>query len=287
MLKNLAFLAVGLIVLLVAALVVVSFYIDSIARTAIERGATYALGVETTLASADVGITSGKFSMAGLNVDNPSGFNTDHFLDLGEAGVQVSLGSLRSETVRLPVLRFDSLDVNIERKSGSTNVQGIMNNLKRFESTDESTKESKGGGKKFIIDEIDIRNVAIHVDALPMGGELSRINLPIEQIQLKNVGSDTKGGVLLSDLAGIIVKAIMAAAVEQGGDLIPQLLVVHKLAGFVYGEHQHREQIAGVGDFAVNGRFPPFSNNLLHHLVKCCRRSVAQAIVGGGHPVGQ
>ncbi len=224
--KKLAFIALTLVVLLLAAVVLVSVYIDSIARSAIERGSTYALGVDTTLSSADVQLTSGRFTMGGLMITNPGGFNTDHFLKLNDAGVEVTLGSLRSETVNLPVLRFEGLDVNIERRNGSTNVQSILNNLKRFESTDETTKEDKGGGKKFIIEEVDIQNVSIHVDAaLPLGGESTRVDLPIDRIQLKNVGSDSDGGVLLSELSSIIVKAIMAAAIEQGGDLIPAELL--------------------------------------------------------------
>ena len=85
--------AVILIVLVVIVVGAAFFYVDSIAKGAIERGATYALGVNTTLGSADVGLLSGEFSMSGLDVDNPEGFVEAHFLRLGTGYVSVSLGA--------------------------------------------------------------------------------------------------------------------------------------------------------------------------------------------------
>ena len=74
--KKLIKLVAVLLILLVLATVAVALYIDTIAKTAIERGATYALGVETTLGSADVGLLSGTFSMGDLTVANPAGFES-------------------------------------------------------------------------------------------------------------------------------------------------------------------------------------------------------------------
>jgi hypothetical protein len=51
------------------------------------------------------------------------------------------------------------------------------------------------------------------------------VTIPIDKIELKDVGQTGQGvggsGVTMSQLSGIIVKAVLAAAAEKGGGLIP------------------------------------------------------------------
>ena len=75
-------------VLLVLVLVVVIvaagglFYLDRVVGASIERGGSYALGVDTELRSVRLGLLSGEFSLSGLTVANPPGFETPHFFRL-------------------------------------------------------------------------------------------------------------------------------------------------------------------------------------------------------------
>ena len=218
--KKLIKLVVVLLLLLVVLLVAAFFYIDTIAKTAIERGSTYALGVPTTLKSADIKVFSGQFGMAGLNVSNPQGFKTSHFMTLGNGGVAVSLPSLREEVITLPYLKLDAIDLNLEKTDGKSNYQVILDNLKKLEgeSKEPAPGKKEEEGKRFILKEVAITNVNVHVNR---GGIIDKIDIPIAEIKLKDVGSDTGKGVLLKDLAGIIVKAVFAAAVQVGGNVIP------------------------------------------------------------------
>jgi len=103
------------ILLLIIAVAAGALLINSIARKGIESGSTYALGVPTTLESAKVGLTSGEFSMSGLNVANPAGaFTSPEFLSMGEGSVAVSLGTLRSALVELPTLTLSDISMNLE-----------------------------------------------------------------------------------------------------------------------------------------------------------------------------
>jgi uncharacterized protein involved in outer membrane biogenesis len=210
---------VVLLVLVIGALVAAFFYINTIAKTAIEHGSTYALGVPTTLNSADIKVLRGEFGMNGLNVANPPGFATSHFLTLNDGGVAVSLGTLREEVITLPYFRLDGVDLNLEKKDGKSNYQVILDNLKKLEgeSKDPAPKTDEEG-KRFILTEVSITNVNVHVN---QGGIIGKIDIPIDEIKLQNVGSETGKGVLLKDLAGVIVKALMAAAVQVGGNVIP------------------------------------------------------------------
>ena len=148
---------------IVAGLVAVSifaflFYIDGIARTAIERGATYALGVDTTLDSARIGLVSGSFRLAGLEVANPPGFEDPRFLNLGEARLELERSSLRDPTVIVPLFAIDGIEVDLDKQRGKANYDVILDNLARFESEEaepEPAPEADAGpGKRFIIQEV-------------------------------------------------------------------------------------------------------------------------------------
>lgn len=214
-------LKLGLVVvlILVVAIAAGAFYIDSIARQGIEGGSTYALGVPTSLDKADVGLLSGEFSMAGFNVANPEGFTSPHFLALSAGSVSVSLGSLRQEVVELPTLILSGISMNLERAGDKSNYKVILENLKRFESGGgPPDKKPEEGGKKFVIRNLEIRDVNVHVNLIPAGGELTKVDVPIDLIQLKDVGSGGES-VRMSDLAGVILKTIMTVAVQKGGQL--------------------------------------------------------------------
>lgn len=217
-------LKLGLVVvlILVVAIAAGAFYIDSIARQGIEGGSTYALGVPTSLDKADVGLLSGEFSMSGLNVSNPEGFTSPHFLALEDGAVAISLGTLREDVVELPTLTLSGISMNLERAGDKSNYKVILENLKRFESGGGGPADKPGEptepGKKFVIRNLEIRDVNVHVNLIPAGGELTKVDVPIDLIQLKDVGSGSES-VRMSDLAGVILKTIMTVAVQKGGQL--------------------------------------------------------------------
>lgn len=207
----------SLLVLVIVGLIVAAVFIDSIARKGVEAGSSYALGVPTTLDKASVGILSGQFSMNGLRVDNPKGYN-GKFMDLGKGAVAVSLGSLASDTVVVPKFELADLRVDLERNSGGSNYDVILGNLKKLDKG-EKPKDQSAPQKKFKIGEISITNVNVHLD---LGGPsgLTKVDVPIHEIKLTNVGSDGSG-VDIAKLTSIVLEAVLKAAVEKGGALIP------------------------------------------------------------------
>lgn len=209
----------ALIVLLVVFVIAVFVYIDTIAKTAIQSGAQYALGVEVTLGSADVGLLSGEFAMQDFNIANPAGFQSPHFLHLENGNTQITLSSLRENTVVLPTLTLTGIDMHLEKKGDKSNYDVIFENLSRFNSEDKPQEEAEG--KKFIIREVLLKDIVVHVEVeLLLSGE-TKLDLPIDEIRLENVGSDSDGGVLLSELTSVLMKQLMLEIVKRGGGLIP------------------------------------------------------------------
>jgi hypothetical protein len=226
----------GLVVLLVVVAVAILFAIDAVAKGAVERGATYALGVETTLGSADVGIRRGEFGMEGLRVANPEGFTSDHFLTLGSGEVAVSLGTLRQETVELTRLMLSTIDLRLEKSAAGSNYGVIIDHLKglRSESQDDSAPDSDSG-KLFVIREVLISDVNVEVELAPGGAALTRVQVPIDEVRLTDVGTGggTKRGVRLSELTEVIVQALLSAVASNAADFPADL--VNDLGGSLQG----------------------------------------------------
>ncbi len=239
MIKKLAILAGALVVVLVAIVAIVFMSIDAIAKVAIERGSTYALGVQTTLRSADVGILSGEFALSGLDVANPEGFESDHFLQLDKGYLAVSLGSLRQDIVEVPTLALTGIDVNLEKRGGKANYKIITDNLKRFESGDTgddgAQADGGGAGKKFVVREIIIRDVNVKVDIA-----MTRMEVPIEEIRMTDIGSES---MTTAELTDRVVKMILAAIVKNGAHLPADL--VNDLGGAL-------AELGGLGDMTVS-----------------------------------
>jgi hypothetical protein len=211
---------IGLIVLVV---LVAFLMIDSIAKTGIEKGSSYALGVPTTLNSADVQIFGGEFAMNGLTVSNPEGFSTPHFLALGDGGVSVDLATLTGDVVTLPTLTLNTISVYLQRQDGKTNYGAIMENLEKFESGDPPADQPKPeGGKKFVIDRVLITDVTVNIDLAPVPGglsELTKMEVKVPEIELTGLGKGEAKPMELADVAATIVKAILAAVAENAGQL--------------------------------------------------------------------
>jgi hypothetical protein len=148
---------------------------------------------------------------------------------MGEGNVAVSIPSLTKDTITVPTLVLDNINVNLQRKDGSANYQVILDHLKQLGGAQKpQPAPSESGGKKLIINDLSIRHVTVHADLGAPGplGQLATVTVPIDEIKLTNVGKGTGSGVggsgvTLSQLSSFIVQAVLGAAAEKGADLGP------------------------------------------------------------------
>ncbi|CAN5831783.1 hypothetical protein BH11PLA1_BH11PLA1_01610 [soil metagenome] len=237
LIKILVALAAVVVLLLVAAVVIVYLSINAIAKSAVEKGGSYALGVPTTVSSVSVGLLSGNFTLNTLQVANPPGFTEPAFLTLGKGAVSADLSTLTSQTVVIPEFLLDDITLDLEKNAGGANYGVIVDNLKRVSGGD-ATKPAQPDpdAKKFVINLLRIRNIKVKATLVnapgALGGVINKaaaVNVALEEIQLKDVGKTGTGvggtGVTSEQLSAIIVQAVMAAVAEKSGGLIdPSIL---------------------------------------------------------------
>ena len=210
------------VLLFVVLLFVGMFFADSLAEAGIEAAGAQALGVKTAVEACDVGFLSGTFAMRGLRVANPEGFGDAAFLALADASVAVSGWTLMSDTIELPSLTLNGIRVNLVHGVGGSNYGALMKNLEKFQGSGSPPGSAAPGsagtaadasdeeGKRFVIRRLLVEDVVVNV--VPLKELFTEVSIPIDRIELKDVGSDSEKGVLLADVAGIVVEAILSRA---------------------------------------------------------------------------
>ena len=214
--KLLVRLVLAVVVLVVVAGVVGYLWLDTIAKEAVQRGGTYAMGVDTTVDKVSLRPFAGQLQMQGLKVANPKGFSGVHLMQTGTFELEMVPSSLMDKTILLKKFELDGLDMYIDQQMPRSNISVIMDNLKKL--GDEKPKDQKPSeGKNYRVDLITIRNVVAQVKVL-VGPELT---IKIPEIQLKNVTGDNAAGVALPVLVARILPAIVAAVLESGKGVLP------------------------------------------------------------------
>lgn len=204
-----------LVVILIVALFAVGYFADDLAQKGIEAGGSEALGVDTTVDSCDIGFFRGTFEMADLAVANPEGFGEGRFLELGRGFVEVSATSLLSDKIELPALELSKIRLSLVQRGGTSNYGKILDHLKSFQGGGADEAETEGEGKRFVVKKLLIEDVLVTVVPVQELG-LGKVDVPIDRIVLKDVGSESDEGVLLSELAGIVVESILKRASATG-----------------------------------------------------------------------
>ncbi|MFG0247081.1 MAG: hypothetical protein ACF8MF_13610 [Phycisphaerales bacterium JB052] len=217
---------VVLLILAIIGLVVLGFsQVDRIAKEAIERGGTYAMQVDTTVESVDVNITGGTASMSGLNIANPAGFDTEHFMHLGGSDASVDLNTIRSGTIVMPSITLSGIDVILDKGGNPSNYNTILESLKRFENKTDGGSEPQptgeaGQGTKLIITSLKLQDINIRVANMPgLSLAVGDVAVNIPEIELRDVGKEES--MTTAEVINLVVKTVLAAAVEAGGGIIP------------------------------------------------------------------
>ena len=216
-----------IVALTIIAIVTAIFYIDRIAKAAVERAGTYPLGVDTHLESMDIGVFSSTVSIDELHVTNPDGFYAPHFLTMQRGRVAVWLGTFMEPVVVIPELAMSGITMHLEHKRGTANFNVILEHLKKLKSEgvedrQKDNREADGKeGTKFVIQNLAIDDDDdVKAELLPIGGERTHVPVKIKRIELADIGSGADRGVLLAKVSGLVTQAILTGVLRNAGGLI-------------------------------------------------------------------
>jgi hypothetical protein len=222
-----------LIGLVVIAVIVAGglFYIwsnlGSLIKTAVEEAGSEVTQVSVTLNKVDVdNLTDGQAAIRGLTVGNPSGFQTDFALKLGEVSVKVDPSTVTSDVIVIKEVVIAAPEVTYEFGSGGSNIGTIQKNVEKAAGGASSSGGSGGsssggdsGGPKLVIENVYVRDGKVNVSANFLKGQKTGASLP--NIHLKDIGKEggKNSGASPAEVAQKVIAAISKAATGAVGNL--------------------------------------------------------------------
>lgn len=209
--------ALGLVLLVVA----LSLAMNPLLGKVLRAGVTRATGTQTSLASVDLGLVSGRLELGGFAIANPEGFRDEPFLALDEGRVDVATFSLLGDTVEIPSIELSGVQLNVEAHGLSTNYRAILDNMRSGSDGDGGGGGTDDGPRKSLrIDRIVVTDIrcALHLDG-PIAGGSGAVTVPKVEIEgFAGDGSTTRN---VAELTRALVEALLQAVLEEGGDIFP------------------------------------------------------------------
>jgi hypothetical protein len=204
---------VWVLVLVVVGLGAAYFARNMLVEKGVEKGCTYALGVESDLGSARLKLGGGSLDLNNLTIANPEGFRAENFMTLRRGVLDVDAGSVLDDEVVVDSLVIEGLTLNLEQIDNKGNYQVLIDHAKRIEMS--SSEEEQ----KFRIGLVALRDIEA-TGSLSLMGKTYEKSFAIENFTLKNIGSDN--GATIAQVTSKIVQALVARALTEGKGFLPE-----------------------------------------------------------------
>ena len=207
-----------ILILLVVLVAVVIILIDPIAKNALEKGAPLVLGTNASVERIHIEPFNGRVEITNLIIDNPSeSYSSDYAIKLGDVVADIKVGSVFGDKIHIEDLTLKEVDVVYETTVINSNLQDILDNVKKLASKEEAEeKEEKEEGKEkkektLQVDKIEMENVGVTVQAK---GAAAGLPIHVSIDPMGPLGEDegiTPVGLSLRILGAIITTAIKSA----------------------------------------------------------------------------
>lgn len=213
-----------ILILLVVLVAVVIILIDPIAKNALEKGAPLVLGTNASVERIHIEPFNGRVEITNLIIDNPSeSYSSDYAIKLGDIVADIKVGSVFGDKIHVEDLTLKEVDVVYETNVLNSNLQEILENVKKLESKEKAEeKEDKDSGKEkkeqtLQVDKIELENVGITVQAKGAAAGLP-IHVSIDPMGPLGEGEEgiTPVGLTLRILGAIVTTAIKSAGGSVG-----------------------------------------------------------------------
>ena len=191
--KILTYVLLSIVVILVVLIVAFSLFGAGMIKTTVEKVASSTLGVPVTIKSIDLSIFSGKVGIKGLVVKNPPGYANETLLELGDGTVNLDIGSVMSDTIKIQLVKLDNTKLTIEQKGLTNNLNEILDKLpKEGKKAAPAAPKTEQPGKKLTVTKLEITNTNVNVKLLPIPGKSDTVSLKLDPIVMENLGTDSK-----------------------------------------------------------------------------------------------
>lgn len=202
------------VVLVVAAVIGVALFLGGAIKKGVETVGPKIAKVDVKLDGVSLSILSGSGSIKGLVLGNPEGYKTPQAINVGNASLVVSPGSLLSDKIIVKSVRVDDAVITFEGGLSGNNLSKILDNVNA--STGGDTAETGAAkdekpGKKLQVDDFLITGAKVNVSLAGMAGKSVTVPLPV--VHLTNLGQG-EDGVTPAELTKRVLNEVIHAATK-------------------------------------------------------------------------
>jgi hypothetical protein len=208
-------LVIWLFVLIIIVLAGVYFARNVIVAGAIEEGSTYALGVNADLGSANVDLAGGSLTLNDYRIDNPPGYDSERLMRIKFGILDISSGSVFSDTIVVDSLILDSITINLIQHDDRGNFKEVMDYARKIEyDTSSSTTLVR-------IKKVGVKNINVQASLKILNQVDIDKSFTVEDITLTNIGGGD--GATVGEITSVVFGEILKRAVAKGkGELSDQ-----------------------------------------------------------------
>jgi hypothetical protein len=213
-----------LLLLVVGGGVIVWVNLNKILKHTVETQSTAQLNLKTELDSAALSIFGGELNLSDLRIASPQGFQAPQMFRLGKADVNVKLGELRGDPVRVHSITLDKPKLVVERVGNQFNFKRAMELMPQ----QPQTPPDQSKPLKLIIDELTIKDptVVIRPGQINIPGikllEEYTITIPTMAMKSIGTGEGAQNGAAVKDVVMQVITAMAASAANS--DQLPDQL---------------------------------------------------------------
>jgi len=218
--------AVALVVLVVIALAVVFFSLNSIVKKGVETVGPKLTKVEMRLGGVNLSPLSGNGRLSDLFVGNPEGYHTASAIKVGDINVGLQVGSVLSDTLVVEGVNIQAPEITLEGSLSGNNLSKILDNLNAAAGEEKPAKTEKPeptvkkSEKKFFVKDVLVKGGQIHVSITALAGKTA--TLPLPELHLQNIGS-RENGVTAAELSKQILTPLLASVTKAVGENLADL----------------------------------------------------------------
>jgi hypothetical protein len=207
----------GILLLIgVLAVIGIGLFADNAIKSTIEVAGAKALKVAVDVTKANLTVVDRSLTLQKVSIANPAGYQHDTLLQLDSAHAAVEVKSLLSDVVKIKTMRLEGIELVLEQRGLSNNLQEILDSL-----PEDIDKYSTG--KELQIDLLEISDITVKAKLLPIPGKLDTLTLRLAPIKLTDLGTNQKMDV--ASLTAKILLAIAGGIAKQGAGILPDGMV--------------------------------------------------------------
>ncbi len=215
--------AIGVVVVLVVALVIIGFSIGGIIKTGVETVGPKVTKVSIKLDGVGVMPLSGGGSVKGMVIGNPEGYTSAFAIKVDKASLSISPGSLLSDKIVVKSIQVEGPEITMEGGLKENNLTQILKNIEEFTggAENKAAEEGKAGSsKKLQVDEFIVKNAKVNVIFKMLGNKPLSVTVP--EIKLTNLGTGPEG-ITPGDLTKRVFEEILGQSTKFVTDAVSQV----------------------------------------------------------------